>query len=332
MKRLSLPALALALGFGGAAEAAGPQAPSSSIADDAEIAAPVRTGNLTVFPLRAKTPPEPVDYDTLDAALEAKTLTILEKGTEGQVSALHVNNTGKRPIYALSGEVLLGGKQDRIVAQNTIIPAGAKGFEIAVFCVEHGRWQKKTERFESAKKLAHTKLRQTALAKKSQSDVWSEVAETNKKRKTRNKTDTYRAAIADKERAAREASVAAAIEAHTARMSDVAGLVVVINGKPRAVEWFSDPSLYRRLEHKLISSYVAEALDADDGKTREAPKAAAIAKFMKDAEQASSKGTYASGEAETFDFESDQVDGQAVMAKPKPGKKARAVHKSFYAK
>ena len=111
-------------------------------------------------------------------------------------------------------------------------------------------------------------------------------------------------------------------------MRDVAGVVVVVNGKPRAVEWFSAPALYRKLEHKLLTSYVNEALDVAGGKQHPAPSKAQVQEFVATADKAQKTGEEKSGDAAVYDFENAQVEGQ--MVKPSPAKKA--MHKSYFSR
>ena len=57
-----------------------------------------------------------------------------------QVNQLVLMNRGKRPLLLLAGEVVSGGKQDRIIGKDRIVPIGAAPLPLDVFCVEHGRW------------------------------------------------------------------------------------------------------------------------------------------------------------------------------------------------
>src|SRR5205085_1108529 len=80
------------------------------------------------------------------------------------------------------GEVIIGGRQDRIIGSNTIIPPNTTQ-NVPVFCVEHGRWQGTTGEFTTANALAHGRLRGRANYDGQQA-VWDEVAKTNQARKT----------------------------------------------------------------------------------------------------------------------------------------------------
>jgi hypothetical protein len=102
---------------------------------------PIRSGHITVFPLYYKDKQETLDVLCLAEAVENKSFIVNEKGASGQVSGIRVKNNSGKPVLLLSGEVIFGGKQDRIIAVDTLIPAKKdEEFTVKVFCVEHGRW------------------------------------------------------------------------------------------------------------------------------------------------------------------------------------------------
>jgi hypothetical protein len=146
----------------------------------------VSHGGLALVPI-ATTEPSDQDYLVLDDAMAEGLVVISERGP---VSSLTLDNRSDRPLFLLAGEVVLGGKQDRIIGKNTIIAAKTTE-ELPVFCVEHGRWSGRQATFASAGALAHSTLREKASFD-GQGDVWAEVAKKNARRGTANGTDTYR--------------------------------------------------------------------------------------------------------------------------------------------
>jgi len=56
------------------------------------------------------------------------------------VNQLVLINRSKRPLLLLAGELVSGGKQDRVIGKDRIVPVGAPPLPLDVFCVEHGRW------------------------------------------------------------------------------------------------------------------------------------------------------------------------------------------------
>src|SRR4029079_8804388 len=85
-------------------------------------------------------------------------------GGGGEVNRLVIDNKGDKAIFVLAGTLVKGGKQDRQIAQDFIIPPG-KTVPVDAFCVEHGRWTANREGkgtdglFEAQKVLAVKEVR-----------------------------------------------------------------------------------------------------------------------------------------------------------------------------
>jgi hypothetical protein len=248
------------LGLGLALLLAAPQAAGASpgFAEEVRLGAQVTRDNLTLFPLKLRgarpSGPEPV---TLDDALAHKQLAVEESAGGGSVNALEVENRGERPVLLLAGELLLGGKQDRIIGRSMVLPPRSRT-SVPVFCVEHGRWNG-GKGFASGGAMGHTALRKTALSG-DQQQVWAEVKRANERLGTANASDTYRAAA--RKLGGEVGPVAKELSATIAADRDVAGIAVAIDGEVVAVEWFSSPRVFERVREKLVSSYVAQAMEA----------------------------------------------------------------------
>lgn len=313
-----------------AGEPAGPPpvAPAHVILAAADIGQPVSAGRVTVWPLQARLPAPDTEFATLDEASANHKITVEEVGEGGVVNTLLVSNSGEQTLYLMAGEVLLGGKQDRIVGRNTLVPPGAKGLEVPVYCVEHGRWQRQTEQFATAGKLAHTKLRRQANAE-SQAAVWGEVKAANARLDTENATGTYRASV-DKVAADAEVTRAvAALRAGTGAAPRVAGLVIAVDGELRGVEWFASPGLYRKLEEKLLGSFVTDALEqAAPASAVRTPTREQVALFVATADKSAARAERKGGDGKVYLYESDSVEGQTIF----PAKDGAPVHKSWFKK
>ncbi|HYN83976.1 MAG TPA: DUF6569 family protein, partial [Pyrinomonadaceae bacterium] len=68
-----------------------------------------------------------------------------ESGDDSVNELALINRSGKK-LLLLGGEVIVGGKQDRIVEEDLIVPAVSVPVSLSVFCVEHGRWSHRSER------------------------------------------------------------------------------------------------------------------------------------------------------------------------------------------
>ena len=57
------------------------------------------------------------NYLSLEEALKQKKVKITEKeNTGGEVNALYIENISKDTVFIMAGEVIKGGKQDRVIA------------------------------------------------------------------------------------------------------------------------------------------------------------------------------------------------------------------------
>ena len=58
----------------------------------------------------------------------------------GRVNELQIENTGAEQVFIQAGDIVKGGKQDRVLTVSFLLPANSGRLPIASFCVEQGRW------------------------------------------------------------------------------------------------------------------------------------------------------------------------------------------------
>ena len=146
---------------------------------------------MTLFPVVTSASADTSAFVTLDEGLASGEVIVREEGSGGlerrrggrvvpdyssgaSVNQLVLINRGKRPVLLLAGELVSGGKQDRIIGKDRIVPAGAEPLPLDVFCVEHGRWSSGAD-FSAAKTIVHPSVREQAAVEQDQSRVWSAV-------------------------------------------------------------------------------------------------------------------------------------------------------------
>ena len=302
----------------GNSKATSKAAASTKLDDKSALLAPVTHDNLTIFPVittAAKIPS--TDYLVLDEGMKSKEVQVLEKDREGTVNELTIRNTSARPLFLMAGEVVIGGKQDRIIGKNTIVAPRATE-TVPVFCVEHGRWNGRKAEFASAGAMAHTELRKKANFS-DQSEVWSEVSAKNAKRKLENGTDTYRG-VAQSSTVVK--SIAGYQKAFAGKLGKLEkerqiGFVVALGGKVVAIETFGSPKLFKKFEKKLLRSYYVEAIDAarnPDGAPASPPKPADVSSFARKAKAAKRETVLEKKSGKTVQFEDKDMKGTAVEA------------------
>src|SRR5205085_7274600 len=90
-------------------------------------------------------------------------------GDGAEVNRLVLVNNSKRPLILLAGEIVTGGKQDRVIGKDRLVPAESDPIDLSVFCVEPGRWTGTTEKFNAyAAPMAQPGVRSKAMADKDQ--------------------------------------------------------------------------------------------------------------------------------------------------------------------
>ena len=300
---------------------------------DWRVLTPVSYKNLTIFPIRAADLNGSDAYITLDEGTKAGTVVITERGgvqatrvTPHASAAAHaqrqnvvyssgasvnelalVNRSGKK-LLLLAGEVVVGGKQDRIVQEDRVIPPVSIPVALNVFCVEHGRWTPRTAgynsgggggggaarasapmeaaapddgKFSSLGAVAHPKLRAAAQDKKVQGEVWNEVSANNAKLGTSNSTDTNQEVYANKRISAQMDDYLRALEREVLQPG-VVGVVVARNGKAVWADVFASNRLFASYWPKLLKSYVVDALGDNTSEAR--PSAADALQYLRERE------------------------------------------------
>src|SRR5580704_3788017 len=149
--------------------------------------------NITIFPVVSSSGYDTSAFLTLEDGLSSGEITVREQGAEtlirnrqGErpvpqaynsgpaVNQLVLINHSKRPLLLLAGELVSGGKQDRIIAKDRIVAPGADPLPLDVFCVEHGRWSSGSQ-FSAGNLMVHPSVRERAAFDRQQSEVWSAV-------------------------------------------------------------------------------------------------------------------------------------------------------------
>src|SRR5271156_6778492 len=127
-----------------------------------KVLEPIRNGSLTVFPVVASRSYATGEFLTLDEGLRSGEVIVTEYGNvrglmrrpmpavqreSAQVNRLVLINNSKRPLLLLAGEIVTGGKQDRVIGKDRIVPPESDPVDLSVFCVEPGRWVATSEHF-----------------------------------------------------------------------------------------------------------------------------------------------------------------------------------------
>ena len=131
MRSISVAPLAAA-----ALAMAGVSGGSAFAAEDTRISGPHVHANLAVYFVHGTSAGGPVPL-TLQEALTKGHVQVIETG---RVNELQIENTGSEQVFIQAGDIVKGGKQDRVLTVSFMLPANSGRLPIASFCVEQGRW------------------------------------------------------------------------------------------------------------------------------------------------------------------------------------------------
>ena len=135
--------------------------------------------NLKIVPIRAKkgfNNKQLHGIVSLSQAIQRGLATVSERGTASteNVHFLRIDNHSDKSIFISSGEVISGGRQDRMIARDTILAPSGKDQYVPVMCVEEGRWSDKEKKFIYSN-FANPHLRKVLDQNKNQVLIWKEI-------------------------------------------------------------------------------------------------------------------------------------------------------------
>jgi hypothetical protein len=241
------------------------------------LSGPFAYRNLQIFLIQGDARLDEHQYATLAEALEKGFVVIKETGN---VQELSVENLSKATtVFLNAGDIIKGGRQDRTVRDDLILPPQSGEVPLAAFCVEHGRWTQRGRENPAAfsantKSLSSKKQKMAARYGLSQSEVWSGVAEEqnrlneNVSRLAGRRVETRDAASASSLQLTLENKDLEAVrKAYLDRLNpildgknDVLGFAYAINGEINSAEVYGNKQLFRALWPKLLDAAVTEAI------------------------------------------------------------------------
>ncbi|HLY93190.1 MAG TPA: DUF6569 family protein [Candidatus Angelobacter sp.] len=166
-----------------------------SAAGDYKVLEPISHGDLTIFPVVSTKVHDTSGFITLDEGIRSGEVVVTEVGNlhstmrrrppytqrpyvGAEVNRLVLVNNSKHPLILLAGEVVTGGKQDRVVGKDRIVPAESDPVDLSVFCVEHGRWTESSTNFGTkGSVMLQPSVRMKAMADQDQQKVWDAVGQ-----------------------------------------------------------------------------------------------------------------------------------------------------------
>jgi hypothetical protein len=211
-------------------------------------------------------------YLTLADAMVQGKVVIYETSN---VNVLQVGNVSGQDVYIQSGEIVKGGKQDRVLKDDIIVPSSSSKLDVNVFCVEHGRWtQRGAEPVRafaaSPGAIASPAMKRAVQEQADQSRVWAQVAEEQARLSNNLETSVQSRTSASSYQLTLEApKLQERVEAFKKDLSgladkypDALGYVVSVNGKVTGADVYATHDLFRKVWPKLLASSAVDAVES----------------------------------------------------------------------
>ncbi len=234
------------------------------------------------------------------------------------------NISPKYDVFIQSGDIVKGGKQDRVLAISIIVPRNSGKISIEAFCVESNRWEgrgnESRKEFSSSEERVVSKELKVATngavtvngarssgtgsgngvgaGRGSQSEVWNEVAKAQKNISANITVDvtvnssasSLQLSLENKKLAKAREEFAKKFSGLTKGKSDVIGYAFAINGKINSADIYVSNHLFDKLWPKMLKAAVTEAISlADQKKAESEPTPADISSFLSEADKGTKK-------------------------------------------
>ena len=255
------------------------------------VLAPISHGNLTIFPVVAFSTHDTSEFLTLDEGLRSGDIIVTEAGRiqplvrrgvrpipigGGEVNRLVLINNSDRPLLLLAGEIVTGGKQDRVIGKDRLVPAHSDPIDLSVFCVEPGRWTEVSSNFKGmSSQMAQPSVRNRAMVAQNQQAVWDSVRSAQagvvggplpSPAAAEVRGTTSYARVMDNAEVKRQVDeIAAPVQRDYQRLirdlraRNAVGVVAAVNGRIIWADVFASTPLLEKYWPKLVRSYAAEA-------------------------------------------------------------------------
>lgn len=250
-------------------------------AKDHLLVGPFRHANLSVY-LIVGPETDSTEYVHLDEAMKQEILVVYETG---DVNLLAVENrSDDKTVFIQAGDIVKGGKQDRVLASDLVVPPRSGRMEIGSFCVESGRWQERggesAASFSGSNARIASKDMRKAIrgANRSQGEVWENVAKEQEKLaanlsvdvKSADSSTSYQLSLENHALQEQIDAYRQALGQATQNRPDALGMAFLVNGSFSGADVYGSRKLFHDLWPRLLQAAITESI-AEQGQDMVAP-------------------------------------------------------------
>ena len=291
---LSLAASAAVLAFGLTGNAGAPEG--------YRVSGPFVHENLAIYFVHGKGRPDGPVPLTLEEALQMGTVRVHETSN---VNELEIENLAAEEVFVQTGDIVKGGKQDRVITSSLVLPPRSGRVPIASFCVEQGRWTARgaesAQQFSSSPSAVPSRKAKIAMRAASptadprldsvaarQGEVWRSVAETQSRLSANlgapvaapQSRTSLQLSLENEKLAEVRAAYVKALAAAGEKDGDIVGFVFAVNGKVNSADVYPSNGLFRKMWQKLLTASATEAIGEKDGMPGTPPAKETVLAFL----------------------------------------------------
>jgi hypothetical protein len=288
-------------------------APGGEAAPGYRVSGPFTHDNLSLYFVHGEADKGPVPL-TLEEALTKSRIRVDETG---KVNELSLENLGDEEVFIQAGDIVKGGRQDRVIGVSLLVPAKSGKIPISSFCVEQGRWTARgaedASRFASAGSSVPSRRAKMAIyaapspatgadlpdfrrmdnTSTRQAEVWRDVAATQRKLQENVgapvasplSQSSLQLSLENQKLADMKQPYLKALKDAAEKENDVVGFVFAVNGRINSGDVYPSNGLFKKMWSKLLNSSVTEAIGDKNGKAGTPPTTEQVLAFLDEAEK-----------------------------------------------
>nr|WP_294904177.1 DUF6569 family protein [uncultured Lacibacter sp.] len=174
------------------------------------------------------------------------------------INVLLIENKSNKDLVIKSGEIVMGGRQDRVFARDTILAPG-KTHLVPVFCIEENRWSEKEKKF-IYRGTTGSGLQAIIDTAHNQTKVWDEIRRLLKQN-NQTGSSSYAALLNNKKVAdTSNLYVQYFLKELRSKDSSIVGIIASSGNKLLGADVFISTSLFYQTLPGLLEKYCTEAI------------------------------------------------------------------------
>jgi hypothetical protein len=222
--------------------------------------------NLKLIPIVRKEENDTYFADSLQNRINLKwgmkkgVVELTERGEYlvDNINVIMVENNSGKPLHIKSGEIIVGGRQDRVFAKDTIIPSTKGPHTIPVYCIEENRWSHYEKRFSYGGNTS-SGLQRLLDSSSNQTIIWNEIR--NWLKTGNQKSSSFAAFLHQKKTAdTTKAYIRHFLQQLPLIDSNTVGIIASTGNKILGADIFISPSFFYQTLPYLLEKYSMEAI------------------------------------------------------------------------